>query len=156
MEKEDRMYFEDGAVSGGNGNVAASGPAAEAAKMPQVSIEKKMADILAAGTYEAAYLFSDEGLPIAQASSTNGQPVDRDRIAEMAILFHEVRRMAALMGGISRLREVIIEGENHRKIVFRFFQAFGQQVILAVVVPPQKAYKQRTNELEKLIVGESF
>jgi hypothetical protein len=54
------------------------------------------------------------------------------------------------------LREVIIEGENHRKIGFRFFQAFGQQVILAVVVPPQKAYKQRTNELEKLIVGESF
>ncbi len=150
------MYFEDGIASGGEVSTTALEPAAEAAKTPQVSIEKKMADILAAGTYEAAYLFSDEGLPIAQASNTNGQQVDRDRIAEMAILFHDVRRMASLMGGISRLREVIIEGENHRKIGFRFFQAFGQQVILAVVVPPQKAYKQRTNELEKLIVGESF
>lgn len=150
------MNFEDKMALDEEVSAAISGTTAEAAKMPQVSIEKKMADILAVGTYEAAYLFSDEGLPIAQASSTNGQQVDRDRIAEMAILFHDVRRMASLMGGISRLREVLIEGENHRKIVFRFFQAFGQQVILAVVVPPQKAYKQRTNELEKLIVGESF
>jgi predicted regulator of Ras-like GTPase activity (Roadblock/LC7/MglB family) len=123
---------------------------------PQWTIENRMAEILGAGTYEAAYLFSDEGLPIAQASNANGQQVDRDRIAELSILFHDVRRMASVMGGISRLREVIIEGENHRKIVFRFFNAFGQQVILAVVVPPQKAYKQRTNELEKLIIHESF
>jgi predicted regulator of Ras-like GTPase activity (Roadblock/LC7/MglB family) len=150
------MNFEDGLALGEEVSAAVSGATAETAKTPQVSIEKKMADILAGGTYEAAYLFSDEGLPIAQASSTNGQQVDRDRIAELSILFHDVRRMASLMGGISRLREVTIEGENHRKIVFRFFQAFGQQVILAVVVPPQKAYKQRTNELEKLIVGESF
>lgn len=150
------MDFEDGLAAGGEVSTAVADPTAETTKTPQVSIEKKMADILAIGTYEASYLFSDEGLPIAQASSTNGQQVDRDRIAEMSILFHDVRRMASLMGGISRLREVIIEGENRRKIVFRFFQAFGQQVILAVVVPPQKAYKQRTNELEKLIIGESF
>jgi len=144
------MYSADSIASG-------NGAATEvAAKTPQLTIEKKMAEILGFGTYEAAYLFSDEGLPIAQASTTNGQQVDRDRIAELSILFHDVRRLASAMGGISRLREVIIEGENHRKIVFRFFNAFGQQVILAVVVPPQKAYKQRTNELEKLILGESF
>jgi predicted regulator of Ras-like GTPase activity (Roadblock/LC7/MglB family) len=144
------MNFENGAAAGNGAHDGA------AVKSPQVTIENKMAEILGLGTYEAAYLFSDEGLPIAQASNANGQQVDRDRIAELSILFHDVRRMASVMGGISRLREVIIEGENHRKIVFRFFNAFGQQVILAVVVPPQKAYKQRTNELEKLILGESF
>lgn len=125
-------------------------------KAPQAVIEKKMGEIVTHGTYEAAHLFSDEGLPIAQASNAAGQQVDLDRLAELAILFQDVRRMASVMGGISRLREVIIEGENRRKIVFRFFQAFGQQVILAVVVPPQKTYRQKTNELEKLIVGESF
>jgi hypothetical protein len=154
------MHFEDVlSIEGSNSNPAAASAAVESdkpAKMPQISIEKRITDIQTLGTYETTYLFSDEKLPIAQASSTDGQQVDRDRIAEMAILFHDVRRMASLMGGISRLREVIIEGENRRKIVFRFFQAFGQQVILAVVVPPQKSYKQRTNELEKLIVGESF
>jgi predicted regulator of Ras-like GTPase activity (Roadblock/LC7/MglB family) len=123
--------------------------------VPQVAIEQKMAETVAAGIYEAAHLFSDEGLPIAQAASAKSQNVERDRIAEMAILFQDVRRMASLMGGISSLREVTIEGENRRKIVFRFFRAFEQQVILAVVVPPNKAYRQRTNELEKLIVGVS-
>lgn len=129
-------------------------------KVPQAAIEQKMAETVAAGVYEAAHLFSDEGLPIAHAASTlvanaNTQNVERDRIAEMAILFQDVRRMASLMGGISSLREVTIEGENRRKIVFRFFRAFEQQVILAVVVPPNKAYRQRTNELEKLIIGVS-
>jgi len=143
------MYSED--VAAGNGATTET-----SVKAPQISIENKMTEILGLGTYEAAYLFSDEGLPIAQASNANGQEVDRDRIAELSILFHDVRRLASVMGGISRLREVIIEGENRRKIVFRFFNAFGQQVILAVVVPPQKSYKQRTNELEKLIIGESF
>ncbi len=144
------MYSEDTLVSG-NGAMTDA-----AVKSPQELIENKMADILGNGTYEAAYLFSDEGLPIAQASKADGQQVDRDRIAELSILFHDVQRIAAVMGGISKLREVIIEGENHRKIVFRFFNAFGQQVILAVVVPPKKSYKQRTNELEKVVVGESF
>jgi predicted regulator of Ras-like GTPase activity (Roadblock/LC7/MglB family) len=153
------VYFENDSAQGfGTGVAVKSGSEQGAAtvKTPQVTIEKKMAEIISLGAYEAAHLFSDEGLPIAQASSESGQTVDRDRLAELAILFQDVRRMASLMGGISRLREVLIEGENHRKIVFRFFRAFEQQVILAVVVPPKKSYRQRTNELEKLIVGESF
>ncbi|MCG3157594.1 MAG: hypothetical protein DKINENOH_04230 [bacterium] len=127
-----------------------------AAKAPQFSIEQKMASIVTLGNYEAALLFSEEGLPIAQAISPAGPATDADRIAEMAITLQEVSRMAATLGGISRLREVAIEGDNHRRIVFRFFRAFEQSVVLAVVVPPAKAYKQKTNELEKLIIGESF
>ncbi|NUM76633.1 hypothetical protein HUU40_19890 [candidate division KSB1 bacterium] len=135
---------------------ASVAPVATAIKSPQFSIEQKMQSIVVLGNYEAAHLFSEEGLPIAQALSPTGQQVDRDRIAEMAIMFQDVSRMASVMGGISRLREVMIEGDNHRKIVFRFFKAFEQSVILAVVVPPSKTYKQKTNELEKLIIGESF
>jgi predicted regulator of Ras-like GTPase activity (Roadblock/LC7/MglB family) len=150
------MYFDqDVSVAGGEILNPAGGEVDESVevKIPQAAIEKKMAEIVTAGSIEAAHLFSDEGLPIAQFASQ--QNVERDRIAEMAILLHDVRRMAGVMGGISRLREVTIEGENRRKIVFRFFQAFEQQVVLAVVVPPNKAYRQRTNELEKLIIGES-
>src|SRR5574342_319218 len=101
------MYSADSVIASGNG-----APTEAAAKTPQLTIEKKMTEILGFGAYEAAYLFSDEGLPIAQASTTNGLQVDRDRIAELSILFHDVRRLAAVMGGISRLREVMIEGEN--------------------------------------------
>jgi len=150
------MYFDqDTAVAGSEGRETITGEVSAPAqiKIPQATIEQKMAEIVQAGNIEAAHLFSHEGLPIAQYA--NQQNVDRDRIAEMAILLHDVRHMAGLMGGISRLREVTIEGENRRKIVFRFFQAFEQQVVLAVVVPPSKTYRQRTNELEKLIVGEA-
>lgn len=150
------IYFDqDTALAGSEvlEGVAAERAGAAQVKIPQEAIEKKMAETVASGSIEAAHLFSDEGLPIAQCAGH--QNVERDRIAEMAILLHEVRRMAGLMGGISRLREVTIEGENRRKIVFRFFRAFEQPVVLAVVVPPNKAYRQRTNELEKLIIGES-
>ena len=150
------MYFDqDTAVQGGGESHTVAGEIGEAAnvKIPQATIEQKMAEIAAAGSVEAAHLFSEEGLPIAQFAGQ--QNVERDRIAEMAIMLHEVRRIAGLMGGISRLREVTIEGENRRKVVFRFFQAFAQQVVLALVVPPNKAYRQRTNELEKLIIGEA-
>ncbi len=152
------MYYDNDNVHGANAfmeEASDSLPEINPTKVPQVAIEQKMAETVAAGIYEAAHLFSDEGLPIAQAASASSQHVERDRIAEMAILFQDVRRMASLMGGISRLREVTIEGENRRKIVFRFFRAFEQQVILAVVVPPNKAYRQRTNELEKLVAGVS-
>lgn len=152
------MYYDNDSLPGANALISETSdslPDLTPTKVPQVAIEQKMAETVAAGIYEAAHLFSDEGLPIAQAISANTQHVERDRIAEMAILFQDVRRMASLMGGISSLREVTIEGENRRKIVFRFFRAFEQQVILAVVVPPNKAYRQRTNELEKLVVGVS-
>jgi hypothetical protein len=127
-------------------------------KTPQSAIEKAMQEILHNGVYEAVYLFSNEGLPLALAapSTTNGDPATADRIAELAILFHDVRRMAMSMGDITSLREVNIEGVNRRKIVFRFFKAFEQDVVLAAVVPSNKAYRKVTNELEKLIVEQSF
>jgi len=60
------------------------------------------------------------------------------------------------MADITSLREVLIEGTNRRKIAFRFFKAFGQEVVLAVVVPAGKSYRKVTNELEKLIHEQSF
>jgi len=128
-------------------------------KTPQATIENAMQDILQKGFYDAVHLFSDEGLPLATAVNSPGnghQSKDQDSIAEMAILFHNVRRMAATMADISSLREVLIEGMNRRKIVFRFFKAFGQDVVLAVVVPANKSYRKVTNELEKLILEQSF
>lgn len=128
-------------------------------KTPQATIENAMQDILQKGFYEAVHLFSDEGLPLATAVNTSGnghQVKEQDSLAEMAILFHNVRRMAASMADISSLREVLIEGMNRRKIVFRFFKAFGQDVVLAVVVPANKSYRKVTNELEKLILEQSF
>lgn len=116
---------------------------------PQVAIENHMREIVQLGHYEAAHLFSDEGLPLAEVSDTH--PVERDRLIELSLMFQEVRRMADVMGGISSLKEIILEGYNHKKIIFRFFRAFNQSVVLAVVVPPRKSYRGHTNKLVKTI-----
>jgi predicted regulator of Ras-like GTPase activity (Roadblock/LC7/MglB family) len=121
----------------------------EKPRAPQELIESKMRDFIQAGRYELAHLFSEEGLVLAEAFGS--RVIERDRLAEVSVMFQEVRKLAETMGGISQLREVIMEGQNRRKIVFRFFPAFGQEVILVAVVPPRTAYRQATNQLVKLV-----
>jgi predicted regulator of Ras-like GTPase activity (Roadblock/LC7/MglB family) len=116
---------------------------------PQSVIEEKMREITERGNYDMVQLFSNEGLPIAEYCNT--QLIEKDRLAELSILFREIRKMADVMGKISSIKEMVIEGYNQRKIVFRFFHAFGQDVILAAVIPPKKAYKGLTNSLVRII-----
>ncbi len=121
---------------------------------PQTLIEEKMRKITQRGNYDMVHLFSDEGLPL--AGYYDDEIVDSDRLAELSIMLREVKKMADVMGKISNIKELIVEGYNHRKIVFRFFHAFNQDVVLAVVVPPQKAYRGVTNSLVRTIEKISF
>lgn len=121
---------------------------------PQLLIEKQMKLVVQFGNYEAAYLFSREGLPIAQVGSSS--EVDPDRLAEMSIMFQDVQRLTNTLGGIDNLKEVFVEGTNFRKVAFRFFEAFGEHVVLAVVIPPGKTYRKHTNDLQRLIHAIEF
>jgi len=123
-------------------------------KSPQLVIEKKMIEISEMGNYDMVRLFSNEGLPLAEFY--NEQVIEEDRLAELSIMLREVRTMADVMGKISNIKEMIVEGFNHRKIVFRFFRAFNQDVVLAIVVPPKKSYKALTNSLVRTIEEISF
>lgn len=116
---------------------------------PQSVIEEKMREITERGNYDMVHLFSNEGLLIAEYC--NDQIIEKDRLAELSVLFRELRNMADVMGKISSIKEMIIEGYSRRKIVFRFFHAFNQDVILAIVVPPKKAYRGLTNSLVRTI-----
>lgn len=121
---------------------------------PQELIEQKMQEIVSLGNYEAAYLFSNEGLPLARATANGAE--DADRLAEISLLFHDIRRLALSLGGIEKLREVLIEGDNGRKIVFRFFPAFHEEVILVAVISPRKSYRKLTNELQRKVRAIEF
>jgi len=123
-------------------------------KSPQSVIEKMMIEISEMGNYDMVSLFSDEGLPLAEFY--NEQVIEQDRLAELSIMLREVRKMADAMGKISNIKEMIVEGFNHRKIVFRFFHAFDQDVVLAIIVPPKKSYKALTNSLVRTIAQISF
>jgi hypothetical protein len=118
-------------------------------KSPQFLIQDAMRAILDSGNYDMVHLFSSEGLPLAECYSNGVVP--KDRLVELSILFRELKQMADLMGKISNIKELILEGNNHRKVVFRFFRAFNQEVVLAIVVPPKKSYRGLTNSLIKTI-----
>jgi hypothetical protein len=118
-------------------------------KPPQFLIQDAMREILENGNYDMVHLFSSEGLPIAECYRNGVLP--KDRLVELSLLFRELKKMADLMGQISNIKELIVEGNNCRKVVFRFFQAFNQEVVLAIVVPPKKSYRGLTNSLIKTI-----
>lgn len=116
---------------------------------PQEQIENFMQEVIALGNYEMAYLLSQEGLLLAQGQAAAVVP--EDRLIELSIHFQEIQQMADVMAGISEIKELAIEGNNRRKIIFRFFHAFGQAVVLALIIAPQKSYKGLTNKLIRLI-----
>lgn len=123
-------------------------------KTPQAIIEETMKEISERGNYDMVHLFSNEGLPMAEYYDQT--IIQKDRLLELSILFREIRKMADVMGQISNVKEMIIEGYNRRKIVFRFFRAFNQDVVLAIVVPPGKTYRGLTNRLVRTIEKITF
>lgn len=116
---------------------------------PQEKIESFMKEVIELGNYEMAYLLSQEGLLLAQSKSA--EIIPEDRLVEMSITFQEIEQMADVMAGIDEIKELALEGSNKRKIIFRFFKAFGQSVALALIIPPQKSYRGLTNRLVRLI-----
>lgn len=116
---------------------------------PQEKIENFMSEVIKLGNYETAYLMSEEGLTLAH--SLVDEVVPEERLIEMAVIFQDIQKMADVMGGISEIKELVMEGHNKRKIIFRFFNAFDQKVILSLVIPPKKTYRGLTNKLVRLI-----
>ncbi|MFQ5648605.1 MAG: hypothetical protein ACE5IY_01570 [bacterium] len=120
----------------------------------QTVIEEKMRRIIERGNYDMVHLFSNEGLPL--AGHYSDEIIESDRLAELSFLLREVKKMADVMGKISNMKEMVVEGFNKRKIVFRFFHAFNQDVVLAIVVPPRTSYRGLTNSLIKTIEKIAF
>lgn len=116
---------------------------------PQNLIQEKMKDITDQGNYDMVHLFSDEGLLLAEYYNT--RIIGEERLVQLSTIFRELKKMADVMGQISNIKEMIVEGYNHRKIVFKFFRAFNQDVVLVIVVPPRKCYRALTNSLIRTI-----
>lgn len=116
---------------------------------PQKAIETEMKFAIDSQHVEMAHLYSDEGLLLAEVSEPS--PIDRDSLIEITLHFQELLKIADVMGNVLDLKEIILEGEKGRKLVFRFFAAFDQPVVLALVVPPKKTYRKYANRLVRLV-----
>ncbi|MGQ9561428.1 MAG: hypothetical protein ACUVWA_13035 [Candidatus Oleimicrobiaceae bacterium] len=129
---------------------ASPAPANDAAEVaPQELIEQHMLQLIRLGHYEAAYLFTVDGLPLAGVGSDTA--LHQDFLAETAIVLEQVQRAAQHSGEMTNLAEVMLEDRTGRKIVFRFIEAFGQPAVLAVMVAPHKSFRGLTNRLVRLI-----
>lgn len=116
---------------------------------PQTMIEAEMAKVIEYGNFELAHLFSEEGLLLAEAQQSGA--IDRDSLIEVALHFQELRKTSNILDDVLKIKEVVMEGEKARKLVFRFFKAFDQLVVLALIIPPRKSYRKFTNGLVRLI-----
>ncbi len=116
----------------------------------QQIIENFMQEVIKQGNFETAYLFSQEGLPIAQQYSDHST---RMRTVEISVMMNKVQKFMKDLGKLSRIKEIVVEDEDKKRIVFRFLPFFDQTAILIIVVPPRKAYRGFTNRLAKLIVA---
>jgi len=115
---------------------------------PQFIIEQKIKELVQSGNYEIAHLFTEEGFTLAGYS--NGREAEMNRLTEIYMHIHEVVKNSHEMD-LQDIREIVIEEEGRRKIIFRPVKAFNQTVILSLIVPPKKSYKGITNGLVKLI-----
>lgn len=116
---------------------------------PQEKIEAEIRKVIDLGNYEAGFLFSAEGLPLVQVSA--GSPYSGDELLEIALSLQQAKKSCDALEGFSMSKEISILGASRRKLIFRYFQAFEQLVILAVVVPPGKTYKAYTNRIVRAI-----
>lgn len=112
---------------------------------PQMAMEEFIQKAVAIGRYEHAFLLSEEGLLLAGDHSDNR--IMQDLLIELTGFLREVKKMAETVGGIRQLKEIVIEGDTSKKIIFRFFPAFQQVVALAAIVPEKKSYRSVTNKL---------
>lgn len=110
---------------------------------PQTIIEAEIKRIVDLGNFEEAFLFSAEGLPLAQVP--NASPYRQEDLLEISL------NLQKTLIQVSEVREVIILDGERRKLVFRFFHAFKEPVVLAIVVPSGKVYRAYTNKIIRLI-----
>ena len=124
-----------------------SGPASSSSAMVedipiQARIEAAMDTYQEGDRWESIVLFSSEGLPM--ASQGRGLAYPEGDLLQLAFsLLNAVR----LLGEETPVKEVLVHGGEHRVLSFHFFKAWGESVILAVVMTKKRGYRRALTKL---------
>jgi predicted regulator of Ras-like GTPase activity (Roadblock/LC7/MglB family) len=107
----------------------------------QVAFEKILREMNHAGGFKAAVLSTTEGLPLASA------PVGyEDEIAAaMVALLNEVARQTHRQLNLAQVDELSLVGDDRIRLACRYFSVDGQDLVLAVLTPPNHYYRRLTN-----------
>ncbi|MBN1543443.1 hypothetical protein JW992_14985 [candidate division KSB1 bacterium] len=109
----------------------------------QFELEAALGEIVRKGSYEAVFLFTEEGLILAQHNRRH--LLSEQRSTEFALLMNRLKKLIRSFGGLSRLKEIVMEDEYGKKLIFRFVPFMNQISVLVAVVPPRKSYRGLTH-----------
>ncbi|NOY78626.1 MAG: hypothetical protein GXO76_12225 [Calditrichaeota bacterium] len=115
----------------------------------QQIIEEEFVKVMNLGNFESVYLFSDEGLPIIELCGRG--VITGDDASQMVLQTKGILETLNEEDTQPGVKEVLFYMEDRRKVDIRYFRALGQQVALALVVPPGKSYRSHANRMIRFL-----
>lgn len=112
----------------------------------QTKIEAAMQKIGEGVRWESVFLFSSEGLLMARSG------MSEDYCEENLLEFSfSLSGLVKLLKDDLPINEIIVRGIHHKQLVFRYFQAWDHQMIIAAVVSGKRGYRRALGKLMKTI-----
>jgi hypothetical protein len=96
--------------------------------------------------WESIFLFSSEGFLMASFGSSSDY--DEDHLLELTF---SLKDFLELLNDDLGNKEIAVQRIYKKKFIFRYFNAWGEQVVLAAVVSGRKGYRRALGKLIKLI-----
>lgn len=112
----------------------------------QQRIESVMRQFSREDRWECIQLYSADGLLMAAHGES---PVyNPDKLLEFSFSLIETVR---LLEPDTRVKEIVIRGMQNRKLVFHFFNALDETMILAAVLHTRKGYRRAMDNVIRMI-----
>ena len=107
----------------------------------QAEIERAMSRYSEGHRWESISLFSSEGLLM--ANHGNSPYYGQDNLLEFSFSLIETVKLLQSRD----VQEIIVKGREHRTLVFRYFEAWGETFIIAAVIKGREWYRRAMNQL---------
>ena len=116
----------------------------------QKAAENGLKELIRVGGFEAAFLYSLDGLPLAQSQQAHPR-LSELRIVEWVVLIAKAVRVMTKLGAVDGVHELLLESKRGTRVVFRFLTIYEQPAVLVLLVPAKKSYRGLTNRITKAV-----
>jgi predicted regulator of Ras-like GTPase activity (Roadblock/LC7/MglB family) len=113
----------------------------------QVAFEHILREMKHAGDFKAAVLSTTEGLSLASAPTS----YQDEMMAAMVALLNKMAGQARLQLNLAQVDELSLVGDDRTRLTCRYFSVDGQDLVLAVLIPPNRYYRRLTNRAIKAL-----
>ena len=112
----------------------------------QDQIEEAMRQFGEGNRWDCVFLFSSEGFKMA----SEGVSLIYDQDALLEFSFSQIEAIK-LLGDNPPVKEVLILGKERHRLIFRYFEGLGENLILTAVVSGRKGYRRAMANLIRFI-----